>query len=262
MRTQVLNALKQGIVRLRTKGGADPSTLYDLLNGFVTIDGSIQSRPGTVTDANLPAGTKGLCAFDKGLVVFSSSPKTGMPDGYTCVVLIHPTDPTQEIVEIHFSAPFLGKLYVVAEFANGDVYHYWLLAPKAWTADTAYNITDTVQPTVPNGYYYKIGNDQFPQAWQPNTQYAMDDVVVPTTINGWKYTVIEADGDNPASGSTEPDWPESDGATVTEEHDNAPPPAQPPAIPTPPGDPRYSNPGGSDPDNKSGKNQHFQTVIE
>ena len=44
-----LNALKAGISRLRTKGGPDPETLYDLVNGYVTQAGTVESRPGTVS---------------------------------------------------------------------------------------------------------------------------------------------------------------------------------------------------------------------
>lgn len=246
MRTQVLNTLKAGINRLRVKGGADPGSLYDLLNGYVTIDGGAQSRPGTVEDATLPAGTVGLCAFDGGMVVFSGQPVTGMPAGYTCLVLPHPTDQTQKIVAIHFSAPFLGKLFVVAEFANGDIFYYWLAGANAWQVSHNYNITDTVQPTVPNGLVFKISNDQWPQAWQPSKTYTVGDVVVPSVLNGWKYTLTEADGTNPSSGSTEPAWPTSDGATVSEEHDATTGTTLPPQLPPSyPGGTRYSNPGGS-----------------
>lgn len=246
MRTQVLNALKQGIVRLRTKGGADPSTLYDLLNGYVTIDGGIKSRPGTVQDATLPAGTKGLCAFDGGLVVFSDSAKTGMPAGYTCAVLPHPTDQTQTITEIHFAAPFLGHLFVVAEFANGDIFYYWVAGATTWSASANYNAGDSVHPTVPNGYVYTIGEAELPQVWQANKAYGVGDVVVPSTLNNWKYTCIEADGDHPSSGAAEPDWPTADGATITEDTQDAQTPVVPPMIPSqPPGGDRYMNPGGS-----------------
>jgi hypothetical protein len=246
MRTQVLNALKSGINRLRVKGGADPSSLYDLLNGFVTIDGGVQSRPGTTEDATLPSGTVGLCAFEGAMVVFSASAVTGMPTGYTCVVLPHPTDPDRTISTIHFAAPFLGKLFVVAEFDNGDIFYYWLAGTSTWQASHTYNVDDMVTPTTPNGLVFKIANNQFPQAWQPGQTYAVGDVVVPSTLNGWKYTVVEADGDNPSSGTTEPIWPTSDGATVTEEHDASSTTTQPPNTPTNnPGGNRYENPGGS-----------------
>lgn len=249
-----LNVLKAGINRLRTKGGADPSSLYDLLNGYVTIDGGVASRPGTNEDATLPAGTVGLCAFDGGLVVFSDSPKTGMPAGYTCEVLRYPNDPgatPPTLSKVHFAAPFLGHLYVVAEFSTGEIFHYWLLATgtdanvKTWAPNTQYNVDAIVQPAVPNGFYYKPANTQFPQAWQSNHAYELNDVVVPTVLNGWKYTCIEADGANPASGSTEPVWPTADGATVSEEINEQPPAPVVPSTPTTnPGGDRYSNAAG------------------
>ena len=235
-----LNALKAGINRLRTKGGADPSSLYDLVNGFVTIDGSIQSRPGTVRHAALPAGTKGLCAFDGGMVVFSSTPQT-MPAGYTCEVLSHPTDDTQTIVEIHFAAPFMGFLYVVAEFSNGDVFHYWLQSGGTWEALTMYRANDTVLPTVKNGLRYQAVMNDNPVAWAPSVPRAVGDVVQPTVYTGWKYTVIAVDGDNPASGLIEPDWLESDGAIVYEDQDNTPTPTTPTPGTGSPGGDRYSN---------------------
>jgi hypothetical protein len=235
-----LNALKAGINRLRTKGGADPSSLYDLVNGFVTIDGSIQSRPGTVWHAVLPAGTKGLCAFDGGIVVFSSTPQT-VPAGYTCEVLVHPTDDAQTIAEIHFAAPFMGFLYVAAEFSNGDVFHYWLQSGGTWAAGKMYKVGDTVLPTTRNGFRYQTVLKSNPAAWAPNVPRAVGDVVQPTVYTGWKYTVVEVAGDNPSSGASEPDWPESSGAQVAEDVDSTPAPAAPtPTNPLPGGD-RYSN---------------------
>ena len=235
-----LNALKAGINRLRTKGGADPSSLYDLVNGYVTIDGSVQSRPGTVRDAQLPAGTKGLCAFNGAMVVFSSTPQT-MPAGYTCEVLAHPTDDTQTIAEIHFAAPFMGFLYVAVEFANGDVFHYWLQSGGTWQAGTMYKVGDTVLPTVRNGFRYQTVLKSNPAAWAPNVPRAVGDVVQPTVYTGWKYTVVEVAGDSPSSGASEPDWPESNGAQISEDVDSTPAPAAPTPTNQLPGGDRYGN---------------------
>jgi hypothetical protein len=245
-----LNALKSGINRLRTKGGADPSSLYDLVNGYVTIDGSAQSRPGTVRDIALPAGTKGLCAFNGGMVVFSnvSTPITGTK--YTCEVLVNPNDTTQPIKEIHFAAPFMGFLYVVAEFNNGDVFHYWLQSQGAWAANTFYKIGDTVIPTTKNGFRYQPVLKENPVAWAADVPRKVGDVVQPTVYNGWKYTVIEVDGTAPASGATEPVWPMADGATVTEDVDTVPAPVVPTPTPGAPGSGRYGGGGGSGRDSR------------
>ena len=215
-----LNALKSGINRLRTKGGADPSSLYDLVNGYVTIDGSIQSRPGTINKVTLPAGTKGLCAFQGGFVVFSHQSTPIATPGYRCEVLVNPNDADQPIKEIHFAAPFMGSPYVVAEFANGEVFHYWLQSSAPWKADTVYHAGDIVEPTTPNGLAYqavRMGN-AYP-SWEAGAPRELADKLEPTVYNDYYYTAIEVDGANPASGATEPVWPTSEGAQVIEDTD-------------------------------------------
>lgn len=218
MRTVTLNALKQGISRIRVKGGADPSSLYDLVNGYVTIDGSIQSRPGTSQDVALPAGTKGLCAFDGAMVVFSHVTTPIDDPRYQCEVLVNPNDADQPIKEIHFAAPFLGYLYVVAEFDNGDVYHYWLQRGTAWSAGTAYKAGDLVEPTTPNGLAYRATRDSAAlPSWAASVPRAMGDQIEPTEYNDFYYTAVEVAGDSPASGTVEPDWPTTDGGQVMED---------------------------------------------
>lgn len=234
-----LNMLKGGINRLRTKGGVDPSSLYDLLNGYVDQNGNAVSRPGTHRIVALPAGTKGLCAFHGTLVVFSNVAVT-IDTMFRCEVLTDPNDATQPIKTIHFAAPFMGFLYVVAEFGNGDVYHFWLQSSGAWSADHVYMEGDIVEPTVPNGIAYEATGDDHPAAWQPSKQYAVGDEVQPTVYNGFKYRLIEADGENPSSGQTEPTWLMTEGALVYEDMDTttAPPPADNNGTP---GDGRYDN---------------------
>jgi hypothetical protein len=235
-----LDALKSGINRLRTKGGADPSSLYDLVNGYVTIDGSSQSRPGTRRKSVLPTGTMGMMAFDSKLWVFSHEAAVD-PDSLVHVaVLSNPNDAGQPISAIHFAAPFMGYPYVAAEFSNGDVFHYWLQSAGSWQADTMYLRDAIVEPTTPNGLAYQASGGENPPSWQPSTTYAVGDSVQPTVYNGWKYTVIEADGDNPSSGTSEPVWPTSDGAQVIEDVDNTPAPSTPSGGSTPGGG-RYSN---------------------
>jgi len=165
-------------------------------------------------------------------------------------ILRHP-DPafTGHIKAIHFSAPFLGYLYVVAEFDDGQVFHYWLRRPETWLGSHEYHDGDIAQPSTPNGYYYTAAPKQVPNAWAPSVKRAVGDVVQPTTANGFKYTVTTVAGGNPASGTTEPTWPKLNTATVREfvESDGtAPPPAAPPSpAPSPPDG--YTNPGGTAP---------------
>lgn len=239
-RDVILNALKAGINRLRTKGGADPSSLYDLVNGWVTQDGSIQSRPGTQRKVVLPANTKGMMAFHGKLWVFSHQAAADPSALVHVAVLSHPTDATQPLQFIHFASPFMGYPYVAAEFGNGDVYHYWLQSSGGWKASTMYKAGDIVEPTTPNGLAYKATGGENPPAWQPGTKYTVGDTVQPTVYNGFKYTLTVAEGANPASGASEPAWIASEGAQVVEDVDNTPAPTVPTGGSSPGGD-RYSN---------------------
>ena len=193
-----LSGLKQGIQRVREKGGADPDTLYDLVNGYVTIDGGVNQRPGTVEDAELPAGTLGLMAWNNQLVVFSTTVKSGMPDGYRCEVIVHPFFPSTGLSYIWFARPMMGYPYVVAEFANGDVFHYWLESANSWEASTMYLEGQVIVPSTPNGLAYKA-HRTLPKmpTWTAGMEVFVGTKVEPTEENGYYY---EATATNEASG--------------------------------------------------------------
>jgi hypothetical protein len=223
VRIEALQPLEGGITRIREKGGANPRWLYDCLNGYVDMDGAVQSRPGTTDEIQLPAGTKGLAAVNNGLVVFShQAVATGNPL-VTCEALPHPEGIATEIRWIHFAEPFLGNdersfLYVVVEYANGDVYHFWLRLAQDWKASTTYTLGAMVQPTTPNGYLYRAHRlNPAGIKWAANVKRTVGDKVEPTKFSGYEHTVIETIGDNPRSGPTEPDWAEADGGITIED---------------------------------------------
>lgn len=219
MRQFALTTAKGGINRLRDKGGASKDSLYDLLNGYVTQTNSIKPRPGTRRAYSLPAGTKGMCAFHERLHVFSSDTVTSSDPMVVIDVLRHPDQTiASSLVEIHFAAPFLGFLYVVAEWSDGEVFHYWLQENGGWQADHVYLDGEVIQPTVPNGYAYQATRlNPAAAKWKALEPRTVGDIVEPTTGNGYQYEVIDTIGDNPASGTTEPAWIAEDGAIVYED---------------------------------------------
>jgi len=254
-----LNAVKGGINRLRTKGGPSPNDLFDGLNCYIDASAAPTSRPGTVIDFELPAGTKGLAAANGGLVVFSHQIVSPMPDGVSLEVLSHPTNPALPIRDIHFAGPFLGDatgaiLYVVAEFDDGSVFHYWLQHGSTWEANTAYGLGDIVVPTSPNGLVYRAERlNPAKPVWQPNVTRTVGEIVEATTFDGNQYEVVETIGDNPRSGATEPVWNTADGALTYEDVDITPSSGGGTGATTPPDTPptsvvdRYNNPGGNRP---------------
>jgi len=223
MRVQALTT-GGGMDRRRFKGSPDADKLWELTNAFRNEEGTIERRPTTEQVIVLPPDTKGLCAYNDRLLVFSHvGAATGNPL-FDVVVLINPNAPSSKIKLIHFAAPFLGFPYVSAEFENGDVWHYWLQEAKTWSAASQVCVGDVVLPTDGNetGYAYRAERVDPPYPpWAPNVARTVGEIVEPTTPGCWKHTVKEVYGDNPRSGATEPNpWATTDGGITIEEADS------------------------------------------
>ncbi len=220
MRQILLNDFSGGVNRLRTKGGASGKLLYTLKNAYVTHENTVQSRPGTYTTYTLPAGTIGLTAFQGKLHVFADTVVVMTDDRFVCNVVKHPVSPTASLIAIHKAVPFTGHLYVVAEFDDGEIYHFYLRSPDAWTASTDYRQGDLVTPTTPNGYAYRARRlgSAYP-LWSAGAARAVNDNIEPTVYSGFYFTATAVFGTNPTSGQTEPTWNSSTGATTIESSD-------------------------------------------
>jgi len=218
VKQQSLSAVKAGMTRLRTKGGASTDSVYDLVNGYVTAARTITCRPGSRIAYQLPPGTKGLVFFQGKFVVFANVVIPSTSPNVEIEVLRHPENAGAAIKQIHFAMPFLGFLYVVAEFEGGDVFHYWLEKGEIWQPNKTYFPGTLIRPSTGNGLAYRLEGDTSAYLpWAANVARALGDVVVPTTDNGYKYTVIETTGSAARSGTTEPVWPTNAGETVFED---------------------------------------------
>lgn len=254
-RNVTLAASKYGINRLKNKGGASVKVFYDLVNARLNKAGGIGPRPGLVTDATLPAGTKGLFGYAGKRQVFASSAVTITDARYQLNILPHPTTPARTLARIHYAKVVLGRIFVVAEFDNGDIFYYWLRQPNAWAAATVYGYQQIVQPSTPNGFYYTATNtDTTTPLWAAGTEKTVGNYIQPTTYNGFRYEATAVAGSAPVrTSSAEPTWPTTDGATVIEYNyggtappaPTTPPPTYPPEI-----DNEYGPWGpGADPNN-------------
>ena len=171
-------------------------------------------RPGTDRNATLTAETVGLAFLNGDLQVFSIDAQS-VPAGYQDNVLVNPDNSADELKTIWFAQPFLGFLYVVAEFASGTVHHYWLQSGGSWAANTVYQDGAIVLPTTPNGLAYQVERLTPPNpTWAPETATAVGDQVEPTVPDGFYFRATAVSGANPHTGEVEPVWPVTVGATV------------------------------------------------
>jgi hypothetical protein len=216
MRSVALSKLNQGINRLQVKGGASPRQLYDLVNGYIDQSGSISPREGTIRNQVLTSATVGLCANNGIFNVFSTTLQS-VPSGYLDNLLIHPTNPALGLLKIWFAKPFMGFLYVVAEFTDHSIFHYWLQSGGTWQANTVYKNGNIVTPTTPNGLAFQAQRNLAPNAlWSPQTSIVLNQLIEPTEYNGYYFKAIAVSGASPHTGSSEPVWPVVENNTVQE----------------------------------------------
>lgn len=207
-----------GINLMRQKGGASPKALFDLKNGWVTSQRTIKARPGSALELTFPAGTVGVIGFENKFHTFSHAATAAPADPRVVVnILKHPTGGVAALSKVHRKFPYLGRLYVVAEFTDGVVQHYWIEAPAAWQASKVYAYAAAVQPVVQTGMYYEMLTKDVTPAWQANTEVTVGAKRQPRTANGFRYTATAVTGTAPIrTGNTEPAWPTTEGATVVE----------------------------------------------
>jgi len=213
-----LTVLSGGINRLRVKGGAAADQLYDLKNAWITNAGAVLPREGTIRTATLNSSTVGLAAANGQFNIFSSSYSTAtLPAGYVLNVLSNPTNTTSSPTKIWFAKPFMGFLFVVAQFSDASVHHYWLQNNGTWTSSTDYTSASIVLPPTLNGLAYQ-GVRDFPlqPMWTANTNITSASYVEPTTPTGFAYQAITTTGSPVHTGAVEPVWPTVAGGIVQE----------------------------------------------
>lgn len=117
-----------GVDRSRPRYVGIPGSLWSGINGHISRGGDFEKRKAFTEFALCPAGkTVGLAKTSIGITVFGSvDPATiTIPTGVAYQRLQHPTDPTRTVAKIVSWDLYNGKIYAVAKFDNGDVFHYY-----------------------------------------------------------------------------------------------------------------------------------------
>ena len=115
---------KFGMDRRRQRVAGVPGTLWTLKNGHITRGGDVERAKKFVTVYTLPEGTFGLAAVRGQLYTFGSADlATFMPNGVQYQRLQAPS--TLAMVDVLDVRAFDGQLYVVAEYACGNIHHFY-----------------------------------------------------------------------------------------------------------------------------------------
>lgn len=125
MAYNVIEDFRLGLDRRRKRVSAPVGSLWSITNAHITRGGEIERAKKFVSTYALPAGqTYGLAATADALYTFGSVASPTMPAGVTYQRLVHP-DLSTALTAIRDVTLFDGLLYVVAEFADGNLFHYY-----------------------------------------------------------------------------------------------------------------------------------------
>lgn len=120
----VIKDFQYGMDRRRPREVGVPGTLWVLKNAHLTRGGDIERAKKFVPTYTLPEGTHGLAQVRGQLYVFgSSSLANAVPLGVLYQQLQAPGAAAMtRVIDV---AGFNGKLYVIAEFADGSIHHFY-----------------------------------------------------------------------------------------------------------------------------------------
>jgi hypothetical protein len=114
-----------GMDRRKSRLSGVPGSLWTLKNAFVTRGGEIQRAKKFVSTYALPpAQTHGMASVRGALYVFGSVAGPVVPSGVNYQRLQHPDGGTA-MTRVLDVDTFDGKLYVVAEYADDSIFHFY-----------------------------------------------------------------------------------------------------------------------------------------
>lgn len=135
---------KYGLDRRRQRVAGIPGTLWTIENAHISRGGDIERAKKFVSKYTLPSGTFGLAQNQGQLFVFGSAAAPTMPLGVQYQQLAAPSTPT--MTEVLDARSFDGKLYVIARYDDGNVYHFYN-GSRVTDWDTLSNTAATVNLT-------------------------------------------------------------------------------------------------------------------
>lgn len=125
MAYQVISDFRLGMDRRKSRLSGIPGSLWTLQNALINRGGEIERAKKFVSTYALPASqTFGMAALGTALYVFGSVATPAVPAGVNYQRLQHP-DGATAMIKVLSRDNAQGKLYVVAQFADGTVHHFY-----------------------------------------------------------------------------------------------------------------------------------------
>jgi len=119
-----ISDFKYGMDRRRPQTSGVPGTLWILKNALITRGGDIERAKKFAATHVLPDGTFGAFSVQGQTFVFGAgTTPAGMPTGIRYQQLAAPSAPA--MTEVLDAKAFDGKVYSIAAYNDGNVYHYY-----------------------------------------------------------------------------------------------------------------------------------------
>lgn len=136
----IIEDFKAGLDRRKLPVSSPQGSLQTLSNAHITRGGEVEKRLAMVARHALPPGqTFGLNGANGAIYVFGSDASPAVPSGVTYQRLVHPA--AQAMNRLIWSEFYDGKVWAVAEYANGDVLHFYDGVQVAdWTAGSGASV--------------------------------------------------------------------------------------------------------------------------
>lgn len=142
----------------KNASASDANRLMALNNAYINAGMTITKRPGRVNFPALPDNCKGLFYFRGYLRTFSheASARDNLPAcdvPIICHIIPNNFDNTVPLKKVHQAIMFEGKMYVVAEYKNGNILHHYISSQDQVEAKTHVQFAKVHVPTVSaNGF--------------------------------------------------------------------------------------------------------------
>lgn len=119
----VVEDFGRGLDARRMAIGLPAGALATCTNAHINSGGEVEKCPAWVKAYQLPAQTFGMKAVSGQLYVFGSEDVTSVPSGVVFQRL--QASPAQPMAKVHKVDNFNGKPYVIAEYQDGTIWHFY-----------------------------------------------------------------------------------------------------------------------------------------